>query len=258
MRQPANLTRAARPKKRLMIVRQLPFLLLLLWPILAGAAETPEAPADHIYDPDFLITRQASFQMSQSFAELGTKGNMTVYLAAFTSPPKLIDETSDDLNQAWNQSGYGVTITFVPRDGEARVLPSPQLSLVEGPAHLTEIFKRAARAGLDRGDYSAAAQAGAQAVVQRLTEVREEMAAPAKSRWHLSRRWILGILAVFALAGAIFLWNASRVWRAANLWDRRYRLPAPVGPPALRLGGTRSGGQMATIDFRRPLKAEDV
>jgi hypothetical protein len=53
------------------------------------------------------------------------------------------------------------------------------------------------------------------------------------------------LLVVAAGAGAYF---AVRTWRFSNLFDRQYVLP-PAREATLRLGGNRSGGCMATINF---------
>lgn len=59
--------------------------------------------------------------------------------------------------------------------------------------------------------------------------------------------WVGGIaVAVLALIGILFA--ASRAWRSSNVFDRQYRFPEG-DEAALRFGGTRSGGHMATIQF---------
>lgn len=59
--------------------------------------------------------------------------------------------------------------------------------------------------------------------------------------------WVGGIaIAVLALIGILFA--ASRAWRSSNVFDRQYRFPEG-GKAALRFGGTRSGGHMATVQF---------
>jgi hypothetical protein len=52
----------------------------------------------------------------------------------------------------------------------------------------------------------------------------------------------------------IVLLFSIRAWRAGNLFDREYRFP-PVASAAIRLGGNRSGGHMATLNFRDPANA---
>ena len=63
--------------------------------------------------------------------------------------------------------------------------------------------------------------------------------------------WRIGgiVAAVLALAG--LLYGAARAWRSSNLFDRQYRFPE-AGEPALRLGGNRCGGHMATIKLDAP------
>ncbi|MGH7935893.1 MAG: TPM domain-containing protein [Chthoniobacterales bacterium] len=233
-----------------LFVRQLPLLLALALP-LAGtrAADFPPAPRNHIYDPDFLISQRASAQMSQSFTEFQASDGVAIYLAVFTNPPDPISETAIKLNQAWNQSSYGVIIAFSPGQQEVRVVPSPQLSLAENADHLTGIFRAAARPALARGDYSGAASDGTKALIKRLHEVRQELESPGEKGWQLTQGWALTILAILLVAGAIFLFIAARIWRSANLFDRRYAFPKPDEPVAKRFGGARCGGQMATIRF---------
>ena len=55
--------------------------------------------------------------------------------------------------------------------------------------------------------------------------------------------------AVLLLVSGILLVKSVRAWRSSNLFDRQYRFPAP-GPAALRFGGNRCGGQLATLTFR--------
>jgi hypothetical protein len=59
----------------------------------------------------------------------------------------------------------------------------------------------------------------------------------------------LGVAAAAMLVSLIVLLFSVRAWRAGNLFDREYRFP-PVASAAIRLGGNRSGGCMATIIFR--------
>ncbi|HEY2124953.1 MAG TPA: hypothetical protein VGG94_05770 [Chthoniobacterales bacterium] len=58
---------------------------------------------------------------------------------------------------------------------------------------------------------------------------------------------IFAVLLLVSAAGA-GLYLAFRAWRYSNLFDRQYVFP-PAGEATLRLGGSRSGGCMATIDF---------
>ncbi len=65
----------------------------------------------------------------------------------------------------------------------------------------------------------------------------------------IPRGWIIAGFAVALVASSVVLVKSARAWRASNLFDRQYRFPEP-GLPALRLGGARCGGQMATLNFR--------
>jgi hypothetical protein len=65
----------------------------------------------------------------------------------------------------------------------------------------------------------------------------------------LSRMSKLGVAATAMLVSLIVLLFSIRAWRAGNLFDREYRFP-PVASVAIRLGGSKSGGCMATISFR--------
>jgi hypothetical protein len=56
------------------------------------------------------------------------------------------------------------------------------------------------------------------------------------------------IVATVVVVGAVVLFFSMRAWRAGNLFDREYRFP-PVTAATVRLGGQRSGGCMATINF---------
>jgi uncharacterized membrane protein YgcG len=235
------------------------FFALVLPALVACAAEIPPAPRNHIYDPDFLITRQVTMQLAETLSEMETKSDLTVYLAIYTTVPGLLDETARDLSQAWNQSGYGVVVVFVPSQQQARVVPSPQLSLEADAAQLTKIFQDATVPDLAHGDYSAAAAAGTAAISQALEAAQAKATAPPeKPLFHLSRKWIFGIFDATVLAGLVFFWVASRVWRSANLFDYRYRFSGSDEPAALRFGGARCGGQMATMNFRAPLNAKNV
>ena len=60
--------------------------------------------------------------------------------------------------------------------------------------------------------------------------------------------WKIAIVATAFAVAAITLLFSMRAWRSSNLFDREYRFPE-VTSVALRLGGNKSGGCMATIDF---------
>jgi hypothetical protein len=66
----------------------------------------------------------------------------------------------------------------------------------------------------------------------------------------IPRVWIIAGASVALLAGCGLLYASIRAWRSSNLFDREYHFP-PAGPSAMRFGGARSGGLMATIDFRK-------
>jgi hypothetical protein len=60
--------------------------------------------------------------------------------------------------------------------------------------------------------------------------------------------WKIAIaLGVLAICSGLLL-ISMRVWRSSNLFDRQYRFPK-ASTAALRLGGNRSGGLMASIKF---------
>lgn len=243
-----------RSRIALLLVR----LLFFGWPLgLQGSlgAEPPPAPANHLYDPDFLLSRTATSDLSKQLKRFEQSSDVKIYLALYTTPPRPIEETAQDLNQAWNQSGYGALIAFAPHRAESRVLPSPQLSLIEDADRLSAIFRDAAQPGMTRGDDSAAAVSGVEALMKRLGGTERRLTPPPKARWHLTRLEILLLLAGLALAGLVFLWFAARVWRAANLFGHSYRFPDPPKPAMLRLGGRRCGGRLATSKFRPPAKS---
>ncbi len=240
-----------------LLVRLLLTALCLGW---ARAEDLPPAPANQIYDPDFLITREATDQIAKVLAAFGTAQETTVYLAVFTQMPHLIEETAQDLNQAWDQSGYGVVIIFAPRRQEARVLPSPQLSLLVRPDALTATFQKAAEHGMKLGDYSLAAEEGTGAVLKQVRDLLAEAGAgPQTAPWRLTRPWLLGGLGLCAVLGLLVLWIAVRIWRRSNLFDNSYRFPVASTPAPRRFGANRCGGLMATLDPPpAPLKAKDV
>lgn len=67
----------------------------------------------------------------------------------------------------------------------------------------------------------------------------------------LPRSWLIGggLAAILATAGIIY--GASRVWRSSNLFDRQYHFPRPE-KVALRFGGERCGGHLASVTFAAP------
>lgn len=64
----------------------------------------------------------------------------------------------------------------------------------------------------------------------------------------IPRFWKIGMLAAAAMLGAVLVYRSSRAWRSWNLFDREYRFPVE-DEVALRLGGTKSGGHMATASL---------
>lgn len=65
----------------------------------------------------------------------------------------------------------------------------------------------------------------------------------------------IAIVMSAAVASLALLAFAARRWRSWNLFDRQYRFPRAQNV-ALRLGATRSGGCMATLDLRRDSTSE--
>jgi hypothetical protein len=69
----------------------------------------------------------------------------------------------------------------------------------------------------------------------------------------IARGWkIAGAIAAGLVTAGLFYF-ATRTWRSSNLFDREYLFPIE-GEPAVRFGGEKSGGHMATVRFR-PEKA---
>ncbi len=62
----------------------------------------------------------------------------------------------------------------------------------------------------------------------------------------IPRGWIIGGVAAAVLALAGILYGSARAWHSSNLFDQQYRFPVN-DKPALRFGGQRCGGHMATI-----------
>ena len=80
----------------------------------------------------------------------------------------------------------------------------------------------------------------------------------------IPRAWIIGGVAAAVLALAGILYGSARAWHSSNLFDQQYRFPVN-NKPALRFGGARCGGHMATIRLEggpdegaTALRAEDL
>jgi len=67
----------------------------------------------------------------------------------------------------------------------------------------------------------------------------------------IPREWLIGGAIAWALAIAGLLYAANKAWYSSNLFDREYRFPE-ARDVALRFGGKRSGGHMATLRFGEP------
>jgi hypothetical protein len=64
--------------------------------------------------------------------------------------------------------------------------------------------------------------------------------------------WLIGGAASAVLGIAGILYGASKAWHSSNLFDREYRFPTSRDA-ALRFGGKRCGGHMATVQFGEPI-----
>jgi hypothetical protein len=66
----------------------------------------------------------------------------------------------------------------------------------------------------------------------------------------IPREWIIGGAVAATVVALLLFWGASRAWRSSNLFDQQYRFPIRGGAAvALRLGGKKSGGHMASISL---------
>ncbi len=83
------------------------------------------------------------------------------------------------------------------------------------------------------------------------TPARVAQAFTEEDEWKIPQSWYYGAIAGAVLIGGLLLYGAFRAWRASNLFDRQYTFPRSERA-ALRLGATRSGGNMATIDLHAP------
>ncbi len=65
----------------------------------------------------------------------------------------------------------------------------------------------------------------------------------------IPKSWIIGgaIAAAIVIGGILF--GAARAWRSSNLFGRAYRFPVSSEPAAVRFGGEKCGGHMATVRF---------
>jgi hypothetical protein len=70
----------------------------------------------------------------------------------------------------------------------------------------------------------------------------------------LPRAVLIAGTAAILLVSSLVLVKSVRAWRSSNLFDRQYRFPEP-GPAALRFGGNRCGGHLATLKFRGAAEA---
>jgi hypothetical protein len=73
----------------------------------------------------------------------------------------------------------------------------------------------------------------------------------------LPRAVLIAGAAVLLLVSSILLFKSARAWRSSNLFDRQYRFPS-TGPAALRFGGNRCGGQLATLNFHGAAKEKTL
>ncbi len=78
--------------------------------------------------------------------------------------------------------------------------------------------------------------------IRKFTPV-EEPAQPIPQSWKIAG----GVAGALAVAG--LLYGAARAWRASNIFDRQYVFPTSRDA-AVRFGGEKCGGHMATVRFR--------
>lgn len=69
------------------------------------------------------------------------------------------------------------------------------------------------------------------------------------ARKSIPRGLIIAIVIALIVIALVVLVFSVRAWRASNLFDREYHFPT-VTSVATRLGAKRTGGCMATIQFR--------
>ncbi len=101
-----------------------------------------------------------------------------------------------------------------------------------------------------------ASVAPAQSPTPNATGARPAFAQPRAPRKPIPLQWKLAAVAGVLVVSLGVLRRASRSWRKWNLFDRQYRFP--IREVAPRLGGTRSGGCTATIEFRRDSIGENA
>ena len=72
---------------------------------------------------------------------------------------------------------------------------------------------------------------------------------PTEEERPISRGWKIagGIAALLAAGGIVY--GATRAWRSSNLFGREYVFPVSRDA-AVRFGGEKCGGHMATVRFR--------
>jgi uncharacterized membrane protein YgcG len=245
--------------RRLGFVRVFPALAI----VMAGslhAFTAPIEPGSHVSDPDFVLSPESSIEISRVLLELEKENVASIYLALYSSTTAPPLEMAGQLSEAWLQRGPGAVIVFAIDKKQASVVPSLQLSDSISRNALTRRFADAARPGISAGDFSRAAIDGTSAVAAIVREVTRVPPPPPSKKWMRPRNWLLTFAAVLALLGSLLLRASVRAWVAFNLFDHQYRFPKTA--PALRFNATRSGGQMATINFRserkaRPLKRKD-
>lgn len=62
----------------------------------------------------------------------------------------------------------------------------------------------------------------------------------------IPREWVIGGSIAAVIIVGLILYGSARAWRRSNIFDQQYHFP-PNRKPALRLGGSRCGGNMATL-----------
>lgn len=86
-------------------------------------------------------------------------------------------------------------------------------------------------------------------VIPRPTPTPKRKFAVEQEERPIPRGWKIGGAVAGALAAMAVVYGAARAWRSANIFDRQYLFPVS-GDAAVRFGGEKSGGHMATVQFR--------